>query len=337
MGTIRQISFLYDVNLDTALDLGKFSLYPYRLIRQEIDLDIRTHLDTLFQHFRNSQNNPLERITLICPRSNFKLEPLSNSDTERMRSEIGAVFISSLIRNSAMDSVTSENFEIITHDVTPPIKTFTTIDGSYVSIKRICDLKDTGIRLPRYFCEPLLPLHPEIDLLTGCIACFDLNPALGSRIAQAIRWVSYSYTNVNSFPYHNRILQLMIAFEILADNSRGFTQDTFAEWLDQTWEIDSTKKYKNNAVWAKDKELHGAVGWWGIEYYQMRNRIIHDANPNALVFHDSLGREYFGTGILVFLECLRALLQREKLITPSGNENFFRHIILRPTTHEKEL
>lgn len=254
-----------------------------------------------------------------------------------MRDVLGSLFLSAVIRNNSLlgDAVSSENFHLVIQNFQPGSNGCVTSDGSYIRTKVISSkLRDAGIHLPGFVPQPER-LYFDETLLQGCLQCFsDPRPTLKSRIAPSIRWVAHAYTNVEHFSYYNRILLLMIAFEILADQPDSLKQDSFGAWLDSVWGTSKQNKFHlQQTSWASGKGPFGKVGWWGVEYYRFRSAIIHKGDPNNLKTHDHVGREFFATGVQIFAECVKDLLRQENFMpTLTFSEKLIRagHLTSRP-------
>jgi len=291
--------------------LGKFTLWPYNNTRGTFvkEVAVRKLLDRLFFQMCDYQGKPLQHIAVISLGDTPDFQPSSEQIIKEMRDVINALFLSAVVENNTVNNVSSENFQLAVQNFTPDSNRWAIEDGSFVRIKILgLRLKDLGVRLsPRasqYGC-----LEYNQELLDGCLRCQENSPeTLYKQIFSSLQWASYSYENIPRFPYHSRILLLMIAFEILASHSKGLDRYQFAKWLDVTWGILPDDKHE---LQGKHKGPYGKVGMWGIEFYKYRNKIIHDGDPSVLPAHDSMGREYFETGVYVFSECVKDILRQE--------------------------
>lgn len=314
----RQANYLLHLPLEKPLPLGSFVLWPYNKLRSKRieSPQVRQHLNKLFKLMRDSRGRPLKCIAVLSEADSKAFDPVSEETLERMRDAVGGLFLCSILQNNSITgAVSSENFQLITQNFQPGSDGWATSDGSYIrTTSGGLKLKDAGIRLPGYVPDPSRLTYDE-KLLAGLMKCLVASSSQSKdRIFRAIRWVSYAYSNIEHFPYQNRILLLMIAFEILSDAKDSFNQFTFGTWLDTMWGIVDADKSPSQEAWASGKGNFGVPGWWGVEFFRMRNAIIHDGAPHKLSAHDSLGREFFATGVFVFAECVREFLRREQIL-----------------------
>lgn len=326
IGDNSQVTYLHHLPLKAPLDLGAYTIWPYRAQRSQMikTWPVREHLDKLFALMLNYRGKPLKHMAVITPKGQPDFKPQPAEAIEGMRDVLGALFLSTVLENSFMGSVASDNFTLIIQNFQPGSDGWATADGSYIhTTVGGLKLQDAGIRLPGYVPRPD-QIHYDEELLAGCLACFSSSQDdLKKRIARSTRWVSHAYANVEHFPYQSRVLLLMIAFEILADLDPSLKADSFGEWLDKVWKTPDANKFPLTAPWAKPNVSYGQVGWWGVEFYKMRNAIVHDGDPHQQSAVDSLGREFFSTGVYVYSECLKELL-REGGHMPASDDAIIR-------------
>lgn len=329
----KQVVYLHYLPLEKPLHLGPFVLWPYNRLRSKriANPQIRQHLNRLFRQMLDSRGRPLKTIAVLSPDVPASFQPSSDETAERMRNAVDALFLSSVIKNNSVTgAVSRENFQLVTQNFQPGSDDWATEDGSYIrTTVGGLKLKDAGIRLPGHVPRPGQIIYDE-KLLEGLLKCLvAASSASRDRIFRAIRWISYAYSNAEGFPYQNRVLLLMIAFEILSDETDSFNRFRFGAWLDSIWGVSANEKFPLQQAWAKDKGPFGQAGWWGVEFFLMRNAIVHDGDPHRLGAHDSSGREYFATGVTVFAECVREFLRRENHLAPlSNSEEFSRRFLL---------
>lgn len=312
MENYRQILYLHHLPLSKPMVLGDFILWPYYKSRDKFikEPKIRKHLDRLFHQMCDFQNHPLEHIAILSTSTSPLFSPASRESFSKMNDVINALFFSAVMENSTLGAVSSDNFQLITQNFTPGEDRWGITDGSYIQITiGGLKLKSAGVRLsPRI--TNLNDFRYDSELLDGCIKCLVTgNNSLHKRVFSSLQWVAYSYNNAPRIPYHSRILQLMVAFEILGAYPGAFTAKKFAGWLEQIWDVPADRK----TFVAEKTGLgpYGPLGWWGIEFYQLRNDIVHNnTDSDALPVFDSQNREYFKTGIYVFSECMKEILSQ---------------------------
>jgi hypothetical protein len=304
--------------------LGPFTLWPYYGERNQrvSDPAVRRYLDILFQQMLDYRQKPLEHIAVISMNGSEPFHLTTDETLRLIQDVLGGLFLSAAVRNDGLGgAVSRENFQITIQNFQPGSDGWATQDGSYIhTTVGGMTLKDARFRLPGFVPRPSR-LHYDERLLEGLLKNLTANDALADRIFRSLRWVSHAYANVDNFPYQNRILLLMIAFEILADQDESLRQDSFGEWLDSVWGITAPYKCSLGDSWAKGKGPYGEVGWWGVEFYRMRNAIVHGDDPRTLVTHDSRGRELFRTGVQVFAECVRQLLREKQFLSAATSSD----------------
>lgn len=329
--SFKQIAYLLHLPLEKAIPLGAFTLWPYRRERKTriADASARAYLNKYFKLMRGADNRPLKNIAILSASNKLPLRRSTKRTSARMHDSLLGLFLCAVLENDRfLGSVSTENFQLIFQNFRPESDGWATSDGSYLTkMAGGLKLKDAGIRLPRHIPDPSRFFYDQ-KLLNALLNCLDSESPLRDKVFRAIRFVSHAYSNTENFSYHNRVLLMTIAFEILKDQREGFKQHTFAAWLDSLWGIPETKKFPLRNRWAKGKGRLGAVGWWGIEFYRARNSIVH-GNPHKVKASDSKGREYFLLSVRVFAECVRALLRREgHLDRPTDSEVFSRDLLL---------
>jgi len=281
-------------------------------------------LDKLFTQMHDFRNRPLKNIAVLSSVASPLFLPASKETFAKMNDAINALFLSAVAENNSLNAVASDNFHLITQNFTPGDDGWGITDGSYIQIT-VGGLKltDAGVRLPPRMSH-LNDFHYDAELLDGCIRCLmNGEDSLRKRIFSSLQWVAYSYDNDPRFPYHSRILLLMVAFEILGAYPGSFTAMTFAKWLDETW---NTPEERKTLSLAKSKPgSYSPLGWWGMDFYSLRNDIVHNKKDiNELRVFDEHGREYFKTGFFVFTECVKELLSKQGLYKKSENAGLLR-------------
>ncbi|MCK4798687.1 MAG: hypothetical protein KAT05_15015, partial [Spirochaetes bacterium] len=325
MANDRQVIYLHHLPIEKPLRLGLFTIWPYYSARSTFikDASVRKHLDSLFSLMCDYRNRPLKHIAVVSFGDFPDFKPCSEEIISKIRNTVNAFFLSAVIENSSIGAVSSENFRLIVQNFQPGSDRYAVDDGSYVQITiGGLRLKDAGVRLsPRV--SQLKSLKYDMDLVDGCLQCLkNGSETLQKQIFSSLQWFSCSYDNAPGFLYHNRILLLMIAFELLAAHPNSLSQIKFAKWLEATWKIPTRQKYRL----PKEPKYgpYGNIGWWGISFYRLRNKVIHEGNISELPGFDNFKREYFKTGVYVFSECLKELLCQAGFFTMSAGTDFAR-------------
>ena len=325
LATYRQVVYLYHLPLEKSLRLGPLTIWPYYSTRNTFikDASVRKHLDRLFLLMCDCRNRPLKHIAVVSLGDFPDFKPYSEEVISQIRNIVNALFLSAAVENSSVAAVSSENFRLIVQNFQPGSDRYAIDDGSYVRISiGGLRLKDAGVRLTPRITQLDRLVYDE-NLLSGCIQCLETGTKkFCEQIFSSLQWISYSYDNTPGFPYHNRILLLIIAFEILAAVPGSLTKKKFTKWLEKTWNIPESEKYKLSKQ--SEECQHGYVGWWGEDFYQLRNDIIHQINNGELPTYDEFNREYFKTGIYIFSECVKEVLCKAGFFTMPEHTNIVR-------------
>lgn len=325
MTNYQQIVYLYHLPLKKPLCLGLFTVWPYYSARNTFikDVSVRKHLDRLFLLMYDYRNKPLKNIAVVSLGDFPDFKPCSEEVLENMKNTINALFLSAVVENSSIGAVSSENFRLIVQNFQPGSDGYAIDDGSYVRISiGGLRLKDAGVRLPPRATQ-LNRLVYDNNLLNGCLQCLEAGTKkICEQIFSSLQWVSYSYDNTPGFPYHNRILLLIIAFEILAAVPGSLTKKKFAKWLENAWNIPESEKYKLSEQSKEYQDRY--VGCWGEDFYQLRTDIIHQIRNDELPTYDKFNREYFKTGIYVFSECVKEILCQAGFFTMPDHTDIVR-------------
>lgn len=311
MSEYSQIAYLYHLPLEGALDLGEFVLWPYHKCRDAYvsDVSVKRFLNKFFLKMRDYRNRPLKNIAVLSKKRQV-FEPVSTETHRKMNDVVNALLISSVCENNSIGAVSSNNFHLIVQNFKVGDEGWAIEDGSYVKVLiGGLRLSDAGVRLSPVSTY-LREYKCDMQLLNALLKCLEDGGASQKRIFSSLQWMAYSYDNSPRFPYFNRILLLMIAFEILGDCPGAFDRRKFADWLEELWGVPKERK----VFLSSEKKLgpYGPLGWWGIEFYCLRNDVIHNKkNLDELSVFDRHGREYFKTGVFVFAECLKELLSKD--------------------------
>lgn len=322
----RQVLYLHHLPLKAPMVLGDFILWPYYKSRDTFvkKPETRKYLDQLFSQMCDFQNRPLKHIAVLSSSTSPSFSPASKETFSKMNDVINALFFSAAMENDVLGAVSSDSFHLITQNFTPGEDGWGITDGSYIQITiGGLKLKNAGVRLsPRM--THISDFRYDSELLDGCIKCLMARDnSLRKQIFSSLQWVAYSYDNAPRISYHSRIIQLMVGFEILGAYPGAFTSRTFAEWLERTWNVPTDRK----TFVAEKKGLgpYGPLGWWGIEFYKLRNDIIHNKkDSDALPVFDSQNREYFKTGIYVFSECMKEIFSQNGFFKRPSYSNMIR-------------
>lgn len=331
-----QVIYLYHLPIEGPLGLGDFTLWPYYKNRGSLvkDKPIQKYLDRLFGQMRDYRRKPLKHIAILTKGDSPDFRPISKEDLRKLQDAVNALFCSAVVENNTLNALSANNFHLIVQNFTPDTDDWAIEDGSYIRVGILgLKIKDAGVRLPPHLTCASEFQH-DAKLLDGLISClYSEGETTRKRIFPSLQWLMYSYDNSPRFPYHNRILQLMIAFDILGSCPKSFNRWRFASWLEKTWRVQKNK----SSTAKKDLNSYGPLGRWGVDFYCLRNDIIHNnKGADELPVFDAHGREYFKFGVFVFSECVKELLSQKGCFTLPHYTNMIRAWRLAPKSDKDD-
>jgi hypothetical protein len=320
MPTIKHLQFssLPYISIKEEIRIGEVILWSFyknkdSYIKKET---IKNQVEKfLKQYIHNSKDKePIEGITMVSYGSPNNFKRLTRKQNLELIDSVTMLCFCSLIRNKSWDGVSSDDFYLVRQNFIPGNNGIAPTSGSIIQrMDSGWDIDDVLFITPFYINKGC-GLNYHKDILSALIKLQQDNnqQEVYLRILESIRWVNYSYTNVDNFNYASRIVMMSTAFEILL----GGFHDRY-EFIGKIKpliynSLDSTKRMcsSRTLVW-KGKKQNVTLSlkeWWAYEFYDLRSRIVHGEKTKVKDFLNRYGKAYFLLAIKFFEECLKKTL-----------------------------
>lgn len=315
-----QICFLPYISINEEIKYGNILFWSFKKNKDKYIKDniIREHLNKLFgRYFKKFEEEPLENITIVSYKSHDNFKRLNSKQLNYINDAITVLGFSKIIRNKKFLAFSSDNFNL-------KIQNF--IPGNYgiaLSYGSLIIETDGGYDLNR------IKFYTPIHIILNNFMDFDKDLFQAMRklkriknereiyrkIITALKWVSYSYTNIENFSPFSRIVMMSTAFEILLDGFKDrwefikkIVQYTCVSDDNNSINRETRNIYKNQVLRLED---YSFKEWWAYEFYCLRNNIVHGKEVKYSELNNRKKEDYFLLSIMFFTECLKKILYSE--------------------------
>lgn len=195
--------------------------------------------------------------------------------------------------NKSLAPPSSERFQMFSQNFIPNTEDIAFRAGSHtVSLSGGWKLSEVRLVAPLYLGGSLFSIDGKI-----LEALSKLLPSLHNsnskteeiRLLRALEWFRLAHVENDEVSVFSKVVMMSTAFEILYDvpNIPG-KSDYIANKIDSIFT--STKLIKISKKIGKAKKEHTLAGWWGWDFYKLRNRIVHGDSVDAgeLIYKDWL-------------------------------------------------
>jgi hypothetical protein len=141
---------------------------------------------------------------------------------------------------------------------------------------------------------------------------------LRERIFRSTEWFRLAHTEADNVSTLSKVVMMSTAFEIMlqvpnANNKKG----SIAEKLDSL--CSTSKMHRSTRQSGKSPSEHSDLAWWGYDFYNIRNDIVHGdkVDSERLRYRSGPCGDWLTQLLvadLVFWECVVRLLYKERLI-----------------------
>ncbi len=327
-----QICFLPYISIKEEIKYGNTLFWSFKKNEDKYIENnvIKDHLNKLFsRYFKKFEEEPLEKITIVSYKSPDNFKPLNSKQLDYINDAVIVLGFTTIIRNRKFLAIPSDNFNL-------KIQNF--IPGNFgiaISYGSLIRETDAG-----YDLESIKFYTPFHIILSGFVD-FDKQifnairklkrikneKELYRKIVTALKWFSYSYTNVENFSPFSRIVMMSMAFEILLDGFKNrwefvkkIAKYTYVNDDNNSINRETRNIYKNQVLVSKD---YSFKEWWAYEFYCLRNNIVHGGEVKYSELNNRKNEDYFLLSIMFFTECLKKILYSKGCYNYSITDEIF--------------
>jgi len=195
--------------------------------------------------------------------------------------------------NRSIAPPSSERFQMFSQNFIPSTDDIAFRAGSHtVSLSGGWKLDEVRLVAPLYLGGSLFSIDTKV-----LSALSKLLPSLNNpkgkaeeiRLLRSLEWFRLAHVENDEVSVFSKVVMMSTAFEVLYDvpNIAG-KSDYIADKIDSIFT--STKLIKTSKKIGKVNKEHTLAGWWGWDFYKLRNRIVHGDSVDAveLIYKDWL-------------------------------------------------
>jgi len=291
-----QVCFMPWAGLDRELKLGPVAFWPFSTQAENwiTDKAIREHLARYFRYYIDHQGRPVESVT-ICSHGPADFRQLGEQQAGEIRSAVDALIFSIICpatkmavcaNNNSMGPPSTERYQFIAQNFRPGEDHIAVRAGSVMS----GGWKIGQISFPRPWSIGGAFANPDSRLLEAFTKFFEPGfPAeVKGRVLRSLEWFRFAHIGSDDVSWQSKVVMMATAFEIVLDvpdqsNKKGWIADR----LDTLCGTEGTLREDRNI--GSRQINHTKIGWWGWDFYQLRNEIVHGdvIRPEQLEYRTS--------------------------------------------------
>lgn len=309
--------FLPYLQIHEKIQIGPVEFWPFREYKDS-EIGDRIHLEQISKFINQYRLPPPTDTNLNVTMISLHGEPIfknaSGIDGDIISEAVLSLFAGSVIKNNNMAARTANDFKLIYQNYIPGVDRVSISSGSIVSytdggyrIDEITHYKPTNVATTRPYPYEIGLMHGLGNLMTS-----KKHRIFSRRMFNALSWLANAYSNDDGFDYSQRIVAMSTAYEFLLNGFSGrwgfvnkiseLVQDGTNKW---------PKFYSNRIVVRSKKrvnERHSFLEWWCLEFYQLRNSIVHGDEIRSSAYMNRKGHSHFLVAVRVFDQALKRLL-----------------------------
>lgn len=280
------------------------------------DPSIKSYLDEYVKCYVDIHGNSVSSLVLASYGQKGNFEVLKPLESLEMRAARDILCFSSIAPhtliavnqdNRTIAPPSSERFQMFSQNFIPGNDGIAFKSGSHSVVTsggwKLHEIKlsqplNLGGSLFSTDCKILQPL----SLLLTCMSEPEKHP-LEIRLLRAIEWFYLAHTEDDSVSIFSKLVMMSTAFEILfAIPNIPNKSDYLACEIDKIF--NSSKIGRSRRKMKKQDIEHTTAGWWGWDFYKMRNQVVHgdQVDTNELTYKDWI--TYLIVADLVFLKTI---------------------------------
>ncbi len=292
-GKHLQVILLPWLRLKGKVSVGKVAFWPYSLLKKESKLnrDVFAFLDRYVECYRQSTGEKIDDVT-ICTHGKSRFRRLPEEKRDDILGAVNALAFTSISTNAfwAMSgsgfhwgAAFSDPFQTFGHNL--PLGT-NEIGVMYPNFSAVLDMKSARFYMPPEAEGSVVCLEDELIGGLGRLLETEPDSDLARRINLSAEWFRMANTQMGGISLQAQLVMLATALETLLELPKGekWKRLRIAAQLDQR-----IADHCNEKIWngfrkqrRKPREFQGLgdcdrslLGWWGYDFYELRNRIVH--------------------------------------------------------------
>jgi hypothetical protein len=195
--------------------------------------------------------------------------------------------------NKSLAPPSSERFQMFSQNFIPGTADIAFRAGSHtVSLSGGWKIDEVRFVAPLYLGGSLFSVDGKVlEALSKLLPSLN-NPKSKAgeiRLLRSLEWFRLAHVENDEVSVFSKVVMMSTAFEVLYDvpNIAG-KSDYFADKIDLIF--NSTKLIKTFKKIGKVNKKHTLAGWWGWDFYKLRNRIVHGDSVDTveLIYKDWL-------------------------------------------------
>jgi hypothetical protein len=321
-----QIYFLPWVGVRKNIKLGPITFWPYYIeANQKVsDLKVKAYLDNYFKSFVNHQGKPVDTITM-CSHGNVDFRSLNDSECRDLRNTVDILIFAAIApqiksavctNNWSWGPPSADVFELVTQNFLPgsdniAVKTGSLLNGGW---------KIGEITFPKPWAIGGALWGFEEELIEGFDKCFsaEFPESVRERLFRSLEWFRIAHVEGGQVSVLSKVVMTATAFEILLQvpnvpNKKQWIVNELEKWISNSNFLKETRKVRKG-----NDHTYSKVGWWGWDFYKIRNSIVHgDIIKLEILRYYAPNREWLTHLIvadLIFWECIKRELFNHKCI-----------------------
>lgn len=315
---MKQIIFLPYLEIRNEFSLDDVIFWPFwrlksRRIRQR---NVLKYLEWYFKKWRDNIFYKRLNITIASLRGKL-LGPFSNDEKEKIRAACNILFLLSVRQISQFTPLTSDNFTQYFQSFREGEQGIALSSGSYVRQESIISSRMVNkIKFikPDYILSGRTSTTPWLydkKYYRAIQRAFDrqYNNDWFIRLKRSLISFIYSYSNVYSLSYFDRIVSLVTAIEILLDIENS-NRTRFKRAVVSVLGFSNRVCRRNPGM----TNTNRAIRRFSEALYRIRSKYVHgEEMTNNDVRHPEFG-EYYKTGIIFYYELVKCLLENNSCL-----------------------
>lgn len=278
-----QVCFMPWAGLDKELKLGPVTFWPFPMKTEGwvADTAIREYLARYFRCYVDHQGRPVETVT-ICSHRPADFRRLGENQVGEIRAAVDALIFSIICpatktgvcaNNYSMGPPSAERYQLITQNFHPGEDSIAVQAGSV----RSTGWKIGQISFPKPWSTGGAFASPDPCLLEAFTKFFEpgfLADEMKERILRSLEWFRFAHIGSDDVSWQSKIVMMATAFEIALDvPDQPNKKSWIADRLDMLCGTEGMLREDRSI--GRSQINHTKIGWWGWDFYQLRNEIVH--------------------------------------------------------------
>ncbi|MBD3366017.1 hypothetical protein GF360_01595 [candidate division WWE3 bacterium] len=292
--TVTILPYLY---LNGEIGFDNLRIWPFHKYKDKniSDTALKTHLEKILQTYTYVSGRSIENPTII---TNYRYEfpNIYKKTIDKIEYTKQALLIPSILKMNSWNFITSDNFLSYYQRFQIGNTGISTQAGAIHGISTGgYTMDEIQFQKPEYIHVANQPVNFDIPTLSALLDLYkDRETNLDkANIYNSLGPFFYTYKNTTEIPMHTRILNLIMAFELLfGESSRSNFRSNILNYVSR--DPSSEQKYSYPEVHTQTGAVIRNLNLslpeiWAEEFYKLRHRIIHGnvVSTTDFVFNDT--------------------------------------------------